>query len=499
MLVLYRATAAARKTLDHATLPVVMELLESRRFMSVTFEDGLLSVVGTNQADVFRVSSRTSAATGTTSPWPGLTVNGRTKTYGSVLGLAIDARGGNDNIQIFAEATPAGRRTVDTTLLGGGGNDEITGSYTNDYIDGGAGHDMLCGSDGLTVGDGGRDRLFGGTGVDSLGGVGPDPNRVYFCSGEGNDTVWWNFEDRRHGTGERTTVVTTSPSSTARTTQRPWWSRRPARSRPPIARAIPRRSRRPRRTPGGASGGTRGTSPSRREPARLLRRLLAAVARKDVAAAPQEHVGDNPSELRPPARLAELGGAGRGLLDGCVELRLLPRGEIGPANHVGHPRAHGQRMPLQRLLGRQDPGDVKAVAAHHLGHLAVESLVLRETSFQFLRVRVAARAAQDHLVLPRGLGSGGEVIGAAGAQGRARGLERLARGGELRGLGGVQAQRLHQVSRRRRVHRLLVRELIQDRVQRRRQPPKALGPIAMVSSPSAFATRVGGGFGGSWR
>jgi Ca2+-binding RTX toxin-like protein len=165
-----------------------MEMLESRRLFSVTFDQGVLDVTGTNVADLIGVRLRYERVDGHNVTMARVTVNGRSKTYGSVTSLVVDGRGGNDTITVSSDALPAGWRAIDTTLLGGDGNDALMGSITNDYLDGGNG------MDGLDGGAGGHDSLFGGADEDSLLVNRPTFDDVYLCSGEGADTIWWNFE-----------------------------------------------------------------------------------------------------------------------------------------------------------------------------------------------------------------------------------------------------------------------------------------------------------------
>src|SRR5437762_12051005 len=122
MLVLYRdarRVAAARKSLSPAIFPVVMEMLESRRLFSVSFDQGLLSVTGTNVSDVIGVRLRYERVEGHNLTMARVIVNGRAKTYGSVSALVVDGRGGNDDINVLSDALPPGWRAIDTTLLGG--------------------------------------------------------------------------------------------------------------------------------------------------------------------------------------------------------------------------------------------------------------------------------------------------------------------------------------------------------------------------------------------
>jgi Ca2+-binding RTX toxin-like protein len=90
-----------------------------------------------------------------------------------ITALNIDSRDGNDAISVGGTSLP-------TTLSGGEGDDQLTGSDGNDTLNGGAGADRLEGGLGTDTfnGDSGDDVLLGGTGTtgnDVLnGGTGTD-------------------------------------------------------------------------------------------------------------------------------------------------------------------------------------------------------------------------------------------------------------------------------------------------------------------------------------
>jgi Ca2+-binding RTX toxin-like protein len=77
-----------------------------------------------------------------------------------VLSVVFKGRGGNDK---FVNKT-----AIPTNAWGNGGNDRITGGSGDDRLRGGPGHDKLDGKDGndFLSGGKGRDRLSGWTGVD---------------------------------------------------------------------------------------------------------------------------------------------------------------------------------------------------------------------------------------------------------------------------------------------------------------------------------------------
>ena len=88
---------------------------------------------------------------------------------GQVTSITVDARGGNDAVQI------GGDIAIAATILGGAGDDMLFGGRGHDQIFGGEGHDYLFGMLGNDTLDGGSgdDWLFGGLGFDTLiGGTG---------------------------------------------------------------------------------------------------------------------------------------------------------------------------------------------------------------------------------------------------------------------------------------------------------------------------------------
>lgn len=97
----------------------------------------------------------------------------------NVAGLqkSVDAGDGDDIVNMAG--------TIDATILGGAGDDFLTGSPDFDSIDGGSGNDFIFGL-------AGNDDLYGGEGSDLIvGGVGAD--RMYGQTGA--DTLVWNPGD----------------------------------------------------------------------------------------------------------------------------------------------------------------------------------------------------------------------------------------------------------------------------------------------------------------
>jgi Ca2+-binding RTX toxin-like protein len=187
--------------------PVVVEMLEQRRLMTLTFdlESGILTVTGTSNAEAISVS-----VNGTDNSI--YIVENSTTTYGPYSPSTITqyikilAGGGNDSVYVDHEGAgevsekimaygDAGNDYIEganlaDTLYGGDGADQIRAYGGNDVIWAGAGNDTLYGGDGsddlkceggddLAYGDGvnetGDDTVYGGDGYDSLyGGNGDD-------------------------------------------------------------------------------------------------------------------------------------------------------------------------------------------------------------------------------------------------------------------------------------------------------------------------------------
>ncbi len=96
--------------------------------------------------------------------------------FGDQSGPAADALAAD-----YGTAPERGAGRIDTVLLGGQGNDTLTGGSRNDALFGGAGNDRL-------VGGAGTNYLAGGTGDDTYV-VTSDTDYVFEAAGAGTDTV----------------------------------------------------------------------------------------------------------------------------------------------------------------------------------------------------------------------------------------------------------------------------------------------------------------------
>jgi Ca2+-binding RTX toxin-like protein len=151
---------------------VVVQFLESRRLLAASLSAGVLTVTGTNSADIIELDLRD---------------NGQLKveindveqnfSYSAVNRIVINAQKGADTVE-FNQRNPIlkGSRVNagpgNDTVEGTAGRDTIYGSSGHDVLDGRAGSDIIYGEAGRDVieGKNGNDKLFGGSGADRIGG-----------------------------------------------------------------------------------------------------------------------------------------------------------------------------------------------------------------------------------------------------------------------------------------------------------------------------------------
>jgi Ca2+-binding RTX toxin-like protein len=194
-----------RHRLPKATGVEAGESLERRSMLAGDFVDGVLTLVGTESADVISLS---------VVKQNGAVVNGSVKVRGvagvpkdtvfaNVSSVVIQSLGGNDKVVVgsglknvsggfLAVSVDAGSgKDVVTggdgsdTILGGLGKDVLKGGKGDDSIDGGGDDDKVSGDDGddVCLGGSGRDGVRGGKGKDSLYGDSGD-DKVYGDDGD---------------------------------------------------------------------------------------------------------------------------------------------------------------------------------------------------------------------------------------------------------------------------------------------------------------------------
>lgn len=109
--------------------------------------------------------------------------------------VEINGNEGDDIIRVTDDI-----KTQQSTLNGGGGNDNIRGGRGKGTIFGGSGHDLLIGgaADDVLNGGDGHDRIFGGAGADRAFGAGGND---WIAGGDGNDPLLrgGNGDDRISG------------------------------------------------------------------------------------------------------------------------------------------------------------------------------------------------------------------------------------------------------------------------------------------------------------
>src|SRR5690349_9102578 len=147
---MFRNSGQPQRAANGAAASVV-ERLESRLCLSVSFANGVLTVTGTDASDNIRVVQR-----GTT-----LTVrdgSGASNAFDlnstPIDEIDVNAGAGNDKIRLTGLDVPA---NVDA----GAGNDQVFAGAEDDVITGGDGNDHLRGG-------AGDDDLAGGNGNDTL-------------------------------------------------------------------------------------------------------------------------------------------------------------------------------------------------------------------------------------------------------------------------------------------------------------------------------------------
>jgi Ca2+-binding RTX toxin-like protein len=193
-----------------------LESLESRTLLTVTLDNGLLTIIGTDAADLIQVNQNGAdievELNALTTPFDANLVNRiRIEGLGEADAINVNVNrpttilggAGNDNIlgsdggsdDVFGNTgadTFSGRGGDDKfTWNPGDGNDVINGDAGNDYAEGGLGNDAISGGadNDTLLGQHGNDFLNGGAGFDYLYG-GADADTFSFRRGDSYDTAW---------------------------------------------------------------------------------------------------------------------------------------------------------------------------------------------------------------------------------------------------------------------------------------------------------------------
>src|SRR5215212_10798245 len=141
----FSAKAAAR-----AISSAVIETLEARRLLSVSFADGILRVRGTDADDVISVEADE------TGNRLAVRDNASVRRFNTadVRLILIVGRGGNDTLSllpsVFVPSEIYGEGGIDR-LNGGSGRDALFGGDGNDRLYGAVGNDTLSGENGRDV------------------------------------------------------------------------------------------------------------------------------------------------------------------------------------------------------------------------------------------------------------------------------------------------------------------------------------------------------------
>lgn len=179
------------------------EQLEDRTLLSADLSGGVLTVLGTKDADVIEVERQGISLE--------VTVNDETTSFNlaDVNELHIEALKGDDWVKVHDDVAvdawiDAGKG--DDTVYGGAGDDEIHGGKGKDLLYGGDGDDELYGekSKDELHGDAGNDTLDGGKSKDVLhGGVGNDS----LHGGKSKDVLYGDDgDDRLYGDKSKDTL-----------------------------------------------------------------------------------------------------------------------------------------------------------------------------------------------------------------------------------------------------------------------------------------------------
>lgn len=171
------------------TLHRMLETLESRRLLSAELVNGQLRVDGTDGDDTITLTRDGNQILVEVSGEDDESFN-----VGNVESIRIRGLEGNDTIDV-------GTRIRGATILGGDGDDDISGGANNDRIRGGDGADTLSGAQGDddARGGDGADAVAGGNGDDTVTG-GAENDSLF--GGQGDDDLRGNADNDRITGGE---------------------------------------------------------------------------------------------------------------------------------------------------------------------------------------------------------------------------------------------------------------------------------------------------------
>jgi Ca2+-binding RTX toxin-like protein len=147
---------------------------------TTTFTDGVLSINGdavSNSLNVGRTADGVITLNGV------IVLDGQA-TVDNVDIIGMDGGAGNDTLRI----DESNGTMPPAKLVGGVGNDQLTGGSGDDIIDGADGADSILGNAGDDIIDGGagNDKVIGGPGDDTVD-LGADADEFTFKTGEGDD------------------------------------------------------------------------------------------------------------------------------------------------------------------------------------------------------------------------------------------------------------------------------------------------------------------------
>ncbi|WP_169981063.1 calcium-binding protein [Tautonia rosea] len=154
-----RHTSPRARRLARTARPSI-DRLEGRQLMTAGISDlvnGIVTITGTEQADVIRIDYLGNDFVSMTLASNGQTLFNRYFPWQSVNRVVVNGLGGNDQI--------TNNSILPSELNGGSGNDTLIGGWMNDVLSGGPGNDRLegrSGDDGLNGGSGNDTYVFSG-------------------------------------------------------------------------------------------------------------------------------------------------------------------------------------------------------------------------------------------------------------------------------------------------------------------------------------------------